>query len=55
MPPTSFIDEGVTKNGSTNIGMEERMEGIPSIDFLPLQKVYSNVRLFATIPSISGA
>jgi hypothetical protein len=33
------MEAGVRKKGSTNIGMLERMEGIPSMLFLPLQKL----------------
>jgi hypothetical protein len=37
MPLTSFIEAGVRMNGSTNIGLLDRILGIPSILFLPLQ------------------
>ncbi len=54
MPLTSFIDAGVRKNGSTNMGMLERMLGMPSMDLRPLQKVCEKVMLWAMSESTKG-
>ena len=48
------MEAGVRKNGSTNMGIDDRMLGIPSMDLRPLQKEYSNVVLRAMRESTLG-
>ena len=47
MPLTLFIEAGVRKKGSTNIGMLDRMLGIPSMLLRPLQKERLKLTLLA--------
>ena len=54
MPLTWFIEAGVRKKGSTNIGMLDRMLGMPSMLFRPLQKERSNETLLAISESTWG-
>ena len=54
MPLTWFMEAGVRKNGSTNIGMLERMEGMPSMLLRPLQKEWAKVTLWAMRESTKG-
>ncbi len=42
------------KNGSTNIGMEERMDGIASMLFRPFASVVSQVRELERRESTKG-
>ena len=54
MPLTWFMEAGVRKNGSTNIGMLDRMLGMPSIDLRPLQNERVKVMLLLISESTLG-
>ena len=49
MPEISFIAAGVRKNGSTKLGIELSTEGMASMLFLPVAKLYSKL-----IPSFAS-
>jgi hypothetical protein len=48
------MDAGVRKNGSTNMGMPDNIEGIPSMLLRPLQNEYLKVTLCEMSESTNG-